>query len=483
MNGTVSHFRPQHHPKPIVSPTVALTTLFVLDTSVLLHDPTCVLRFQEHDVHVPLAVLEELDDFKTGLSEPSRNAREIARILNSIVSGHERNLGRGVSLEKASGGQATGRLFLHLTGKTSRTLNRTLSKDSADNKILKLAGSLQESFRGRRIIVVTKDGILRLKAIAVGLESQDYLNDHMIADSDVLRSGIHVLPDDFWDTHKLNQTWSEHGQHFYKMSGPALEEVLINEALILKGQKGESLQATVREIHDGIVTFGTIRDYLKEKNAVWGVHARNREQGIALNLLMNSDINYVTMLGSAGTGKTLLALAAGLEQVLKTELYSAITIVKETMPVGRDQGYFPGDENEKLGPWLGAVWDNFEVLEANAKEKRIWDIAELSKMRMAMETKSLSTVRGRSFFQRFIFIDEAQNLTPHQAKTLVTRTGPRSKIIFSGNLAQIDTPYLTEGSSGLTYLVNRMKNYSHGGHVILKDCERSDLAEYANIVL
>ncbi|MFA6519571.1 MAG: PhoH family protein [Candidatus Paceibacterota bacterium] len=484
MNGTVSNFRPQHHQKPIAALVVAPTTLFVLDTSVLLHDPTCVFRFQEHDVHVPLPVLEELDDCKTGHSELSRNAREVARILNTVVTGHEKGLGRGVSLEKASGGQATGRLYLHFEERTTRTLNRLLSsKDSADNKILKLAGSLRDAHRDRKVVVVTKDTLLRLKAIAVGLDSQDYLNDHMVADSDILRSGICVLPDDFWDTHKVDKTWNDHGQHFYKMSGPALEEVLINEALILKGQKGESLQATVRGIHDGIVTFGTIPDYLKERNAVWGVHARNREQCIALNLLMNPDINYVTMLGPAGTGKTLLALAAGLEQVLKTELYSAITVVKETMPVGRDQGYFPGDENEKLGPWLGAVWDNFEVLQANAKEKKIWNMAELPRMRLAMETKSLSTVRGRSFFQRFIFVDEAQNLTPHQAKTLVTRTGPRSKIIFSGNLAQIDTPYLTEGSSGLAYLVNRMKNYAHGGHVILKDCERSDLAEYANIAL
>ena len=489
MNGTVSTIHSKPGQKQVSQPAVVETILYVFDTSVLLHDPTCLFRFKEHDIYLPLDVLEELDSFKKGTGELSLNAREVARFIDDIMTGQEKDLSKGFSLEGVSNGGATGRLFLNLATHTKQKLDRAFSKDTADNRIITLVRTLKEKYRGRRVVIVTKDRWFRIKAVGFGLEVQDYRNDHAIADTDILRSGIRVLPEDFWDTHRTMRTVQEHGHHVYSMSGPALEGVRVNEALTLAGPKGESMMMVVRAVHGSVVTLSTITDYRKEKNAVWGVVARNREQCFALNLIMSPDINFVTLLGAAGTGKTLIALAAGLEQVLKAGLYSKVTVVKETMPVGKDQGYLPGDEDEKLAPWLGALWDNLEVLEANSVDKKGADKAEGSlvagqlKLRAAIETKSLSFVRGRSFFRRVIIVDEAQNLTPKQAKTLITRAGPGTKVICMGNLAQIDTPYLTEESCGLSYLVNRMKDYPHGGHVVLVKCERSDLADYANTVL
>lgn len=489
MNSQVRSLHTVQQQRQPAQPAVVQTTLYVFDTSVLLHDPTCLFRFQEHDIYLPLDVLEELDSFKKGTGELSLNAREVARFIDDIMTGQEKDLSKGFSLEGVSNGGATGRLFLNLTTHTKQKLDRAFSKDTADNRIITLVRTLKEKYRGRRVVIVTKDRWFRIKAVGFGLEVQDYRNDHAIADTDVLRSGIRVLPEDFWETHRTIKTVQEHGHHMYEMSGPALQDLRVNEALTLAGPRGESMMAVVRAVHGSVVTFSMITDYRKEKNAVWGVVARNREQCFALNLLMDPNINFVTMLGAAGTGKTLLALAAGLDQVLKAGLYSRVTVIKETMPVGKELGYFPGDEDEKLAPWLGAIRDNLEVLEANSVDKKGADKAEGTvtagqlKLRAAIETKSLTTVRGRSFFRRYIVVDEAQNLTPKQAKTLITRAGPDTKVICMGNLAQIDTPYLTEESCGLSYLVNRMKDYPHGGHVVLVKCERSDLADYANTVL
>jgi PhoH-like ATPase len=275
------------------------------------------------------------------------------------------------------------------------------------------------------------------------------------------------------------------GTTYYRVTGPLVASMLVNEFVYLEPQNGEpTFHAIVRELNGKTALLQTLRDYSHHKNNVWGITARNREQNFALNLLMNPEIDFVTLLGQAGTGKTLVALAAGLAQVLDDKRYNEIIVTRATVPVGEDIGFLPGTEEEKMQPWMGAFDDNLEVLQKTDDAAGEWGRAATQELiRSRLKVKSMNFMRGRTFVDKYLIIDEAQNLTPKQMKTLVTRAGPGTKIVCLGNIAQIDTPYLTEGSSGLTYVVDRFKGWGHSGHVTLARGERSRLADYASDIL
>ena len=457
--------------------------LFILDTNVMLHDPTCLFRFQEHDIFLPMMALEELDHNKKGLTEVARNARQVSRTLDSLVRDHE-DLTQGIPLNILGNKEATGQLFFE-TQRFEQLNQQHLEADKPDNIILNVVQSLQKTEKTREVILVSKDINMRLKAKALGLASEDYLNDHSLEDSDLVYAGVMQLPDDFWLRHgKDVESWIQGGTTYYKVKGPLCADFLVNQFVYLEGDT--PLYAQVKEITGKTAVLATVRDYTHKKNNVWGVTARNREQNFALNLLMSPEVDFVSLLGQAGTGKTLLALAAGLTQVLETKRYTEIIMTRVTVSVGEDIGFLPGTEEEKMQPWMGALEDNLEFLHSgnNSENLQEWGrSASKELINSHIKVRSLNFMRGRTFLNKFVIIDEAQNLTPKQMKTLITRAGPGTKIICLGNIAQIDTPYLTEGSSGLTYVVDRFKSWPHSGHVTLQKGERSRLADYASDVL
>jgi PhoH-like ATPase len=456
--------------------------LFVLDTNVLMHDPSSLFRFAEHDVFLPIVTLEELDNHKKGMSEVARNARQVSRSLDAMVADVESGIEQGIPLDRLGNRDATGRLFLQTQALTS-SLPETLAAGKADNQILGVVRALQHRFPDRQTVLVSKDINMRIKARALGLPAEDYQNDQVVDDLDMLYAGTLALPADFWDKHsKGMESWQQGGSNWYRITGPAVAGFMLNQFVHLDGDL--PLAAQVKERNGKTAVLQTLRDFTHLKNAVWGVTARNREQNFALNLLTNPEIDFVTLLGQAGTGKTLLTLAAGLAQTLEQKRYTEIIVTRATVPVGEDIGYLPGTEEEKMQPWMGALEDNLEVLTQGNGTGGEWGRAAATDLiRSRIKVKALSFMRGRTFMNKYLIIDEAQNLTPKQMKTLVTRAGPGTKVICLGNIAQIDTPYLTEASSGLTYVVDRFKGWAHAGHVTLQRGERSRLADFAADVL
>ncbi|HJS78406.1 MAG TPA: PhoH family protein [Burkholderiales bacterium] len=457
--------------------------LFVIDTNVLMHDPTSLFRFDEHDLYLPIATLEELDQHKRGLSDVSRNARQASRFLDEIVSGDVESINKGLALKIRDGQQSKGRLFLQ-TEAINGELPATLASGRTDNQILAVVRALQQKQPEREVVLVSKDINMRIKARALGLAAEDYTNDKVLEDADLLYTGVRALPRDFWNTHgKDMESWKKEGHTYYRVRGPLVPKLHVNE--FVYDESGERpLHALVKEASGRVAVLETLRDYTHAKNSVWGITARNREQNFALNLLMNPAVDFVTLLGQAGTGKTLLALAAGLTLVLDEKRYSEIIMTRVTVPLGEDIGFLPGTEEEKMQPWMGALEDNLDVLNASDESGGEWGRAATRDLvRSRIKIKSLNFMRGRTFVNKWLIIDEAQNLTPKQMKTLVTRAGPGTKVVCLGNIAQIDTPYLTEGSSGLTYVVDRMKDWGHAGHVTLARGERSRLADHAADVL
>ena len=461
-------------------------TLFVLDTNVLLHDPTSLFRFEEHDIFLPMVVLEELDGHKKGMTEVARNGRQVSRTLDSLVASQPaETLDKGLPLNATGQRSATGMLYFQ-TEPLETSLPDSLPQGKADNQILGVVAALRKKFSEREVVLVSKDINMRVKARALGLAAEDYQNDKVLDDGDLLYAGALALPQDFWAKAGKNvESWQEGAITYYRISGAIVDQLMINQFVYHEAPGEPSLFMRVTEIRDKTAVLKTLKDFGNPKYAVWGVTARNREQNFAMNLLMNPDIDLVTLTGTAGTGKTLLALAAGLSQVLDDRRYTEIIMTRATVSVGEDIGFLPGTEEEKMGPWMGALDDNLEFLAkgdgGNAGE---WGRAATNELiRSRIKIKSMNFMRGRTFLNKYVIIDEAQNLTPKQMKTLITRAGPGTKIICMGNLAQIDTPYLTEGSSGLTYAVDRFKGWPHSGHITLARGERSRLADFASEVL
>ena len=453
--------------------------IFVLDTNVLMHDPTSLFRFEEHDIFLPMMTLEELDGHKKGLSEVARNARQASRSLDALVGTCHHPIEDGIPLSSIGNTEATGRLFLQ-TEAMGDALPASLPVGKADNHILGVVRSLSQTRAGCDVVLVSKDINMRVKARALGLSAEDYTNDKVLEDTDVLYTGVQALPENFWDRHsKGMESWQQGGATYYRITGPLVPELLINEFVFLEVAT-PPFYAQVKEIRGKTAVLRVLRDYLHAKNAVWGITARNREQSFALNLLMDQDCDFVTLIGQAGTGKTLLALAAGLAQTLESRRFSEIIMTRATVPVGEDIGFLPGTEEEKMAPWMGALEDNLEVLNRGEDSGGDWGRAATNDLiRTRIRIKAMSFMRGRTFINKYLIIDEAQNLTPKQMKTLITRAGPGTKVVCLGNIAQIDTPYLTEGSSGLSYVVDRFKGWPHAGHVTLQRGERSRLADHA----
>jgi len=361
-------------------------------------------------------------------------------------------------------------------------LPSSLPGSKSDNTILGTALALQHQQPERSVTLVSKDTNMRIKAAILGIHSEDYRNDQVLEDVELLYRGISEISADFWEKHsKEMDSWQESGHTFYRLKGPEIEDWYPNQ--FIHQPEEEGFQAVIREVNDGEAIIETTRDYTSQSHNVWGITARNREQNFALNLLMDPEIDFVTLVGQAGTGKTLLTLAAGLAQTLEDQRYAEIIMTRVTVPVGEDIGFLPGTEEEKMTPWMGALMDNLEVL-TQSEHNSDWERAATQDLlNKRIKIRSLNFMRGRTFLNKYIIIDEAQNLTSKQMKTLITRAGPGTKVVCLGNIAQIDTPYLTETNSGLTYVVDRFKGWDHSGHITLLRGERSRLADYAAEVL
>ncbi len=459
--------------------------LYLLDTNVLMHDPTALFRFAEHDVYLPMIVLEELDRSKKGVSEVARNVRQVSRFIGQMMAPGDK-LEDGLTLTEPEGlnlKAGTGRLYFqteHFDNGSELVGDRSL----ADNEILLAALSLTRKHPDTQIILVSKDINLRIKAAIHGITAEDYYNDRALDDLSLLYSGITELDADFWDNHETRDSWTEEGRTFYRLCRRDDDDWHPNQCLRLAGNNG--LEAMVREVSVDQIVIEVARDFRREQHGVWGIQARNPEQNFALNLLMDPEVDFVTLLGTAGTGKTLLALAAGLAQTLDNKIYREIIMTRATVSVGEEIGYLPGTEEEKMTPWMGALTDNLEVLTEpeDGGHGGEWGRAVTNElMASRIKIRSLNFMRGRTFLNRYLIIDEAQNITPKQMKTLITRAGPGTKIICLGNVEQIDTPYLTETTSGLTFAVDRFQDWQHAGHVTLRRGERSRLADFASEAL
>jgi PhoH-like ATPase len=467
-----------------VNPTMPNTPkrkLFVLDTNVLMHDPTAIFRFDEHDIYIPMIVLEELDAGKKGVSEAARNVRQVSRFLDELMHNVPAGaIDQGLSLPTAAHGRKqapSGHLFFQ-TKKLDIKLPE-LPGTGADNQILSQTLALKISRPDVEVTLVSKDINLRIKAAIVGVHAEDYFSDQTIEDADLLPTGAHILPANFWELHgEKMRSWKEQARTLYEITGDTVSHWSPNAFVYEETEHG--IAARVTAVTDQTATLELVDDYTHERHAVWGIVARNREQNFALNLLMNPNVDFVTLLGVAGTGKTLLALAAGLAQTLDTRRYTEIIMTRVTVPLGEDIGFLPGTEEEKMEPWMGALMDNLEVL-THGEDGGSWGRAATQDLlRQRIKIRSLNFMRGRTFLNRYIILDEAQNLTPKQMKALITRAGPGTKVVCLGNIAQIDTPYLTETTCGLTYVVNRFRGWPYAGHLTLMRGERSRLADYAS---
>jgi PhoH-like ATPase len=393
------------------------------------------------------------------------------------------NLEQGVSLRVPDGlDLAVGHGKLYFQTSMPKTHSSLLRDGSfADNEILSTVMALREELEDRKVILVSKDINLRIKAAILGARAEDYFNDRALDDLALLYKGLRQEDESFWERYPDMESWTEGGATFYRIPRESGDDWFPNQCVSIGS--GESVEGTVHAVNEDNVVLRLITDYQGGNRNVWGIQARNPEQNFALNLLMDPEIDFVTLMGQAGTGKTLLTLAAGLAQTLDDKRYTEIIVTRATVSIGEDIGFLPGTEEEKMTPWMGALTDNLEVL-TQPQEGGEWGRAATNDLLAnRVKIRSLNFMRGRTFINRYVIIDEAQNITPKQMKALLTRAGPGTKMICLGNVGQIDTPYLTETTSGLTFAVDRFKGWNHGAHITLRRGERSRLADYASDVL
>ncbi|MDQ3230165.1 MAG: PhoH family protein, partial [Pseudomonadota bacterium] len=396
--------------------------IYVLDTNVLMHDPTALFKFEEHDVFLPMQVIEELDNGKKGNTEASRNARQVSRFLNELIEAQGTDqITSGITLAhpqglQLRGEQSIGKLYFQTEAFDA---GKRFGAVIPDNHILGSILALKEADPAAPVVFVSKDINLRIKASIVGIASEDYENDRALDDFSLLYTGSSALPEDFWQRYgKDLKSWTEKGRTYYEVKLEEGDEWHPNQFLYLPGD--EEAEMRVVKIDGDKATLQIIDDYRGHQHAVWGITARNREQNFALNALMDPEIDFVTLLGTAGTGKTLLALAAGLAQTMDQQRYREIIMTRATVSVGEDIGFQPGTEEEKMTPWMGALTDNLEVLMPNQKGGGSWERAATNDLLASrIKIRSMNFMRGRTLLSRWLILDEAQNLTPKQMKTLV----------------------------------------------------------------
>ncbi|MCC6746270.1 MAG: PhoH family protein [Deltaproteobacteria bacterium] len=429
---------------------------FVLDTNVLLHDPRAVEHFGDKEVVIPIYVLEEIDGFKRELSERGRNARVFTRYLDQLRSNGAR-LSDGVPTESG------GRIRVAFVRSPTEGVEGKRPRLSADELILAVAQEEQRRSPNVPVIFVTKDVNLRIRADALGLQAVDYLDERV--EISELYSGVRDLE---VQGEMVDRLYSEGVM-------PAPGDLLPNEYALVKDKAnaGHAALARYDDQHRTLVALRRVRD------GVWGIRPRNKEQAFALDLLLQDDVKLVTLVGKAGTGKTLLAIAAGLHKVVEDRAYHKLLVSRPIFPLGRDIGFLPGDLEDKLNPWMQPIFDNLELLMGGAKgERKERGYRELLDLGY-VEVEPLTYIRGRSLPNQFMIVDEAQNLTPHEVKTIITRVGDNTKIILTGDPYQIDNPYVDSASNGLSTVVERFKGERLAGHVTLFKGERSELAELA----
>lgn len=447
------------------------TKAYVLDTNVLIHDPTALLNFEEHQVVIPMTVLEELDKIKLGKSAVAAECRQAIRLIDEIIGeSSPEEISNGVPIPRD--GRRRGHLSIMLDKPMQQSL--LLPNDLNDNKIINSLIFLQQQKPKVQIILVTKDINMRLKARGCGIESEDYHNDQLVSDIESVSTGFHQFDDSFWDDIEKVETQHENGETFHSIArGQLPDNIFINQYLVDE----QGFVGRIKSMDKEVVC---VRDIPKEQimqQEAWGLKPRDVFQAIALDLLLDPDIHLVNLTGAAGSGKTILALAAAIEMTVAQDRYRRIIATRSVRGLDEDIGFLPGSEAEKMEPWLGAITDNLEALHMD--DESTHGSIDYILQKVPLQFKSLNYIRGRSFQKSLIIIDESQNLTPHQIKTIITRAGAGSKVVCLGNLAQIDTPYLNAMSSGLTYLSERFKGFLHGGSMQLQGVPRSALAEYA----
>ncbi|GAB4262036.1 PhoH family protein [Thermincola ferriacetica] len=441
--------------------------IFIIDTNVLLHDPLAITKFQDNDVVIPLVAIEEMDNQKRRQDEVGRNARRVARLIDELRG--KGKIYEGVPTEKG------GTIKVELNHQHFDKLCAGLERSKSDNRILAVALAYKEEFPDKQVILVTKDTYLRIKADVCGVNSEDYKTDKVNLDE--LYTGI-----------KEVQVKPELIDQFYsKNILPWEEELFPNQFVYLTDEYGSSKSALTRynPAKKALVPL------LFANTDAWGIKARNKEQRFAMELLMDDHVSLVTLVGQAGTGKTLLAVAAGLQKVIEEGVYRKLLITRPVIPLGNDIGFLPGDKDEKMRPWMSPIYDNLEYIFGQGRDMKkekefdkpkgnnIDSLIQYFKDKGQLELEALTYIRGRTIPRQYLIVDEAQNLTPHEVKTILTRAGEGTKVVLTGDPQQIDHPYLDSSSNGLTYVVDKFKGIGLAGHVTFVKGERSELAQTA----
>ena len=466
--------------------------LLVLDTNVLMHDPTALVKFQEHDVFIPAIVLEELNDHKNDHEEIGRTSRQALRFIDELfiqIDG-DADIEQGIPLSLLSSFVISDSVemvaptgLLYFQTKETEYTTGIFAKHSPDNDLLSVALELKKT--KPNVVIVSNDINLRIKARTQKIPAEQYKNDQTIDDIQLLYSGTEALPADFSEILKTATSWKHDGQNFYDVVTPLTKQWRVNQFLYFENPE-EKDEFIVLKTDGDKAQIRTIKNYREQD--IFGIKARNREQNFALNALLDPDIDFVTLAGKAGSGKTLLALTVALHLILEKKQYDRMIFTREAASLGKEQGHLPGSEEAKLAPWLGALYDNIEILTEKWEKQKGHQATDDAQKKGktgnpyidgAVSIKSLNYMQGRSLVRKIFIVDETQNINAKQAKDLITRAGPGTKVIFLGNLAQAATPYLSATSSGLAYVVDRFKTCEFSAHVTLIGVERSRLAEFA----
>ncbi len=458
---------------------MSASKLYILDTNVLLHDPKCLFQFKEQDVAIPMTVLEELDSIKDRKQSVAAEARHAIRVIDKILSTatNAAQITKGVRI------QLEGKEREHKLGKLSIFPDHELTSrqgflpdtSNKDNLIINCALHLQATFPHRQIILVTKDINMRLKALGAGLQRvEDYRTDQLVSDIDMLPAGHHHLDAPFWEGVDKVDSFQKDGRTYHKVDRSLLPDTYPNEFIF---DDSKDFAARTHAVDETSVTLLDLGYERLMDQMCWGIQPINIQQAFAMQSLMDPEIDLSILLGAAGSGKTLIALACALEMVIEEQRYNKIIVTRSTPPVAEDIGFLPGTEEEKMTPWMSSINDNLEAM--HEQDERPQSSVKYAIEKANIQFKSLNFIRGRSIQNAIVLIDESQNLTPQQLKTILTRCGKGTKMVCLGNLAQIDSNYLTPLTSGLTYIVERFRTFEGAASVHFEGIFRSRLAEFA----